>query len=360
MKIATILGTRPHFIKAAAVSQAIMKRDGIEEVIIHSGQHYSANMDSVFFEQLGIPAPKYRYDVNCMGHGAMVGRIVEQVSEALALERPDFVIVYGDTNTTLAGGIAAKILHIPLAHVEAGLRSYDPVMQEETNRILVDRISDILFCPTNKAIENLRAEGFECGNVKVVNCGDVMFDAVRLFRNRARPPKGFESLEPGQFYASTVHRAETTDTPDCLAGVLRALDKLSQEKPVVLPLHPRTKKMIENAGFELGSSSIRILEPVGYLEMLWLVSNASALITDGGGLQKEAYFLETPCVTLRDNTEWTELVDHGANLLAGTQEDSILECVDSILAQKIDFGISLYGKGNASDLIVDSLLEFDQ
>lgn len=356
MKIATILGTRPNFIKAAPISKAIMECQGVEEVVIHSGQHYSANMDAIFFEQLGLPAPAYRFNANNMSHGAMIGQMVQDITDALVNEKPDSVLVYGDTNTTLAGALAAKVLNIHLAHVEAGLRSYDQTMQEEVNRCLVDKISDILFCPTDIAVKNLEAEGYPVAGMKIVQCGDVMYDAVLMCRPMAIPPKGLENLEKGAFYVATVHRAENTDDSKRLGSIMAALDQLAEEAMVVLPLHPRTKKMLDALGYDYASGRVTIVDPVGYLEMIWLVDNARMLVTDGGGVQKEAYFLETPCVTLRDNSEWGELFDVGANVLSGANTEAILSCVQEMANRQINFGASFYGTGCASGLIVDELL----
>ncbi len=356
MKIATILGTRPHFIKAAPVSRAIAAHDGVKDVIIHTGQHYSTNMDELFFQQLDIPEPNYRFNVNNVSHAPMVGRIIEHVSEALEKERPDWVIIYGDTNTSLAGALAAKILGIPLAHVEAGLRSFDTAMQEEVNRVLIDRTSDILFCPTGKAVANLNTEGFPLGKSRIIECGDVMYDAALFYKTKSIPPHGLEHLKAGLFYTATVHRAENTDTPNRLKGIFNALEILASEREVILPLHPRTRKILQNSEYDFDKSKITFIEPVGYLEMIWLIDNGAALVTDGGGLQKEAYFLETPCVTLRDNTEWTELIDAGANTLCGANTTTIVEGVNTMARKTIDYSTHFYGNGNASERIISEIL----
>ncbi|MEE2789012.1 MAG: UDP-N-acetylglucosamine 2-epimerase (non-hydrolyzing) [Myxococcota bacterium] len=357
MKIATIVGTRPHFIKAAPVSQAI-EAAGLREIIIHTGQHYSDNMDRVFFDELGLAQPHYRFDVNNAGHGRMVGRMVEAVTTVLADEKPEWVLVYGDTNTSLAGALAAKILGLKLVHVEAGLRSFDPSMQEEVNRVLIDRISDLLVCPTDKAMSNLRAEGFPLGSGRMVNCGDVMLDAARLFATRAYRPSGMAHISPDSFFLATVHRAENTNHLARLESIFTALETLARDRPVVLPLHPRTRKVLEGMDYDFSASALTMIEPVGYLEILWLLENCALLVTDGGGLQKEAYFMSSPCVTLRNSSEWTELLDIGANVLADADTAVIVKSVDTMLGAQIDFNRPLYGNGDAAERMVQEIIEY--
>lgn len=354
MKIVTIIGARPQFVKAAVVSRILAESEGVEEVIVHTGQHFDANMSDVFFEEMCIPKPHYNLNINGLGHGAMTGQMLEKIEEVLVKEKPDWVLVYGDTNSTIAGALAAKKLHIRVAHVEAGLRSFNMAMPEEVNRILTDRISDVLFCPTDLAVENLKREGFEHIDCRIVKNGDVMQDAALFYAGRARRP---EQNIPERFVLCTAHRAENTDDPQRLAGIFKALEIISEEISVVLPLHPRTRSKLSGIGYNFASSKIRFIEPVGYLEMVWLLKQCELVMTDSGGLQKEAYFFGKYCVTMRDETEWVELVENGFNRLAGSDTDRILECANE-LRQKECYGFEnrLYGNGDAGKEIVKVLL----
>lgn len=353
MKIVTIIGARPQFIKAAVVSRAIVNSEGIEEVIIHTGQHFDSNMSDIFFEEMSIPHPNYNLNINGLGHGAMTGQMLEKIEEVLIKEKPDWVLVYGDTNSTLAGALAAKKLHIKVAHVEAGLRSFNIDMPEEVNRILTDRISDILFCPTTTAVGNLKNEGYENIDCKIMEVGDVMQDAALYYAKRSKKP---EVNIPEIFALCTVHRAENTDNPERLKSIFKALETISQETPVVLPLHPRTKGKLEAIGYDFENSHICFISPVGYLEMVWLLSNCKFVLTDSGGLQKEAYFFSKPCITMRDETEWVELVDNGFNKLGGADTERIVtQTKEAINNTKLDFSLRLYGSGNAGELIVNNL-----
>ncbi len=354
MKIVTIVGARPQFVKAAVVSRVLAGAEGVEEIIVHTGQHFDANMSDVFFEEMCIPKPHYNLNINGLGHGAMTGQMLEKIEEVLVKEKPDWVLVYGDTNSTIAGVLAAKKLHIRVAHVEAGLRSFNMAMPEEVNRILTDRISGVLFCPTDTAVENLKREGFENMECRIVKNGDVMQDAAMFYAGRARRP---EQDIPGRFVLCTVHRAENTDDPQRLAGIFKALEIISEEIPVVLPLHPRTRSKLAGIGYDFASSKIRFIEPVGYLEMVWLLRQCELVMTDSGGLQKEAYFFGKYCVTIRDETEWVELVENGFNKLAGSDTERILKCVTE-LRQKEQCGFEnrLYGNGDAGEEIVKVLL----
>lgn len=360
MKIVTIIGARPQFIKSAAVSKAILDyaqtqpEIGLEEVIVHTGQHYDENMSDVFFRQMNIPKPKYQLDINGLSHGAMTGQMLEKVEAVLIEEQPDWVLVYGDTNSTLAGALAASKLHIKVAHVEAGLRSFNMRMPEEVNRILTDRISSILFCPTDSALENLEAEGYGSLAIQQVKNGDVMLDASMFFSSYSQAPS--DPL-PDRFMLATVHRAENTDDPSRLNGIFQAFNTLSEQTPIVLPLHPRTKKYIAQYGIDLARQVITI-DPVGYLEMLHLLKNCSLVLTDSGGLQKEAFFFEKYCVTLRDETEWVELVNHGFNTLVGADGPTIVRAVTAAVAQEPNFGMDLYGNGEASARIVHALVTY--
>jgi len=369
LKIVTIVGARPQFVKAAVVSRAIQEHnlkgaDAIREIIIHTGQHFDHGMSQVFFDEMEIPEPDYNLGINGLSHGAMTGQMLEQIESVLTNEAPDWVLVYGDTNSTLAGALAAKKLHVKIAHVEAGLRSFNMAMPEEVNRILTDRISDILFCPTETAVNNLMREGFpnqlSASNCqRIANVGDVMYDAACYYSDKAKPVDlPFE----GEFVLTTVHRAENTDDPERLRNIFDALIEISKETPVVLPLHPRTKtKLIELDGvykelLSTGNSQLITIEPASYLEMIYLLKNCKMVMTDSGGLQKEAFFFEKPCVTLRDETEWVELVEQGVNKLAGASTKTIVENYAFLNSRLAEFGRQLYGNGNTGKKIVDSLL----
>lgn len=353
MKIVTIIGARPQFIKAAVVSRAIAECDGVEEIIIHTGQHFDTNMSDVFFEEMAIPRPQYNLNINGLGHGAMTGQMLEKIEEVLLREAPDWVLVYGDTNSTIAGALAAKKLHIKVAHVEAGLRSFNIDMPEEVNRILTDRISDVLFCPTETAMRNLEKEGYENLNCEVRMVGDVMQDAALFYADRAKKP---ENEIPSHFALCTVHRAENTDDSKRLKGIFDALEVISETTPVVLPLHPRTKAKLSASGYDFDNSKIHFIEPVGYLEMVWLLSHCQFVLTDSGGLQKEAYFFSKPCITMRDETEWIELVEHGFNKLTGADTTRIIELANRMTKNcNLDFSIRLYGNGDAGKTIISGL-----
>lgn len=356
MKVLTVIGARPQFVKAAVISRAFANTNNIKEVIIHTGQHFDANMSDVFFEEMCIPKPHYNLNINGLGHGAMTGQMLEKIEEVLLVEKPDWVLVYGDTNSTLAGALAAKKLHIKVAHVEAGLRSFNMDMPEEINRILTDRISDVLFCPTDTAIENLRREGFENIDCLIVKNGDVMQDAALFYSDKAKQP---EIHIPEHFVLCTVHRAENTDDPERLAGIFDALENISEALPVVLPLHPRTRGKLIALNYDFSNSKICFIDPVGYLEMVWLLKNCELVMTDSGGLQKEAYFFQKYCVTMRDETEWVELVENGFNLLAGSDADRILKCVRELqLKDQVGFENRLYGKGDAGEKVLEVLMKF--
>ena len=315
MKVVSIVGARPQFVKAAAVSRAIAERPGIEEVLVHTGQHYDTNLSDVFFQGLQIPAPAHNLGIGSLSHGAQTGRMLEAIEEVLVNEAPDWALVYGDTNSTLAGALAAAKLHIPVAHVEAGLRSFNRHMPEEVNRVLTDHASDLLFAPTSTAVANLKREGIDEAKIRVV--GDVMYDVTS--RNRAHAEQTSTILsdirvEERDFVLATVHRAENTDDLTRLESVFGALVHASAKWPVVVPLHPRTKKALITANiWEPVSDALTILAPVSYHDMVRLEGAARVVVTDSGGVQKEAFFVGTPCVTVRDETEWVELVELGWN-----------------------------------------------
>jgi UDP-GlcNAc3NAcA epimerase len=311
-KILTVVGARPQFIKAAPVSQALAAA-GLNEVIAHTGQHFDALMSDVFFDELNIPKPTHNLEVNSLGHGAMTGRMLEKLEAVMVAEQPDMVLIYGDTNSTVAGALAAAKLHIPVAHVEAGLRSFNRRMPEEINRIVADHVSDLLFCPTSTAVAHLAREGITNG---VHMVGDVMFDTTLTAVARAQHRSNVlttHNLTAKGYAVATIHRAENTDDPKRFAAVVAWLEAAARDRPVILPAHPRTAKLLASQGLTL--KGVRLIEPLGYLDMAWLANNAAAIFTDSGGLQKEAYFHRVPCVTLRDETEWVETIEAGWNRL---------------------------------------------
>lgn len=344
MKVVTVVGARPQFIKAAPVSHAL--RQVATEVLVHTGQHFDANMSDVFFQELAIPTPDYHLGVGGGSHGAMTGAMLARIEEVLLKEQPDWVMVYGDTNSTLAGALAASKLHLPVAHVEAGLRSFNRRMPEEINRVLTDHAAQLLLAPTETAVRHLASEGLRQG-VHLV--GDVMLDATLHFEPRAQERVGMleqMGLVSGGYYLATVHRAENTDDPARLAAIFGAL--LELDRPVVLPLHPRTRKRLEEQGLEevLRHPNLRLVPPVGYLDMLMLEANAAAILTDSGGVQKEAYFLGVPCRTLRDETEWDETLEGGWNVLVGADPEALKRALAERPSRPRD--LARFGEGHAA------------
>ena len=361
MKLVTIIGARPQFIKAVPFSKIFRKEN--EEILVHTGQHYDANMSDIFFEELKIPKPDYNLGIGSGNHGLQTGRMLEKIEELLLNEKPDGVLVYGDTNSTLAGALAASKLHIPVYHVEAGLRSYYKLMPEEQNRVLTDHISDLLLCPTQTAVNNLAQEGIISG---VINTGDIMYDAVlkninistRCFAGRAmleelqdEDGKIFD-LKENEYYLATIHRAENTDNPKKLRNIFTAFESMG--KPVLMPLHPRTRKRIKGLGIKF--KNLTVIDPVGYLLMLYLTVNAYMVITDSGGLQKEAYFLKTPCTTLRDQTEWIETLENGWNVLSPINVDKIIETAARELDCLQHPQPLLFGDGHAAEHIFEAIV----
>lgn len=356
MKVVTVLGARPQFIKAAAVSRVFRKTGAIQEVIVHTGQHYDHNMSLSFFEDLDIPLPNYQLSVTGSSHGAMTGGMLRDIEAILLKEMPDAVLVYGDTNSTIAGALAAAKLHIPIAHVEAGLRSFNNKMPEEINRILTDRIATWLFCPTDAALSNLAHEGFANFETKVIKSGDVMQDAAIYYAQYAAAKSMCiqdHNLTGKSFVLATVHRAENTDDAQRMQSIFNALSKIHEDEIVLLPLHPRTKKLL--AQFNI-KPNIQLIDPVGYFDMIELLQHCSAVLTDSGGLQKEAFFFKKPCITLRDETEWVELIENGYNKLGGADCDLILSIYKDLPNFNKDFSINLYGNGQASEIIAKELL----
>jgi len=367
MKVVTVVGARPQFIKAATLSRAIARHNAarpgqpVDERMIHTGQHYDPNMSDVFFRELEIPDPAWHLGVGSGPHGEQTGRMLAEVEKVLLAERPDMLLVYGDTNSTLAGALAAAKLHVPVAHVEAGLRSFNRRMPEEVNRVMADHLSDLLFCPTDQSVSNLAREGVRG---KVLRVGDIMFDSVRHYRERiAREPRATAALglAPKGFVLATVHRAENTDSAANLAGIFEAFGRIQARYPVVVALHPRTRRLLAEHGIAV-APGVRLVEPLGYFEMVELEVNARMILTDSGGVQKEAFFARTPCLTLREETEWVETTACGANRLCGASAGRILEgfrAFDEGGAAP-DFDANPYGAGDAAEGIVAEMLAFDR
>jgi UDP-GlcNAc3NAcA epimerase len=361
-KILTVLGARPQFIKASVVSAALTACDQLREVVVHTGQHFDANMSEVFFSELEMAPPSYHLGVQGGSHGAMTGRMLEEIEKVIQVEKPDAVLVYGDTNSTLAGALAAVKLHIPIAHVEAGLRSFNLAMPEEVNRILTDRVSRWLFAPTEAACGHLMREGVDPSRVHLV--GDVMFDvAVRHGARVASKAGILETLggnigfEPNSYCLATIHRAENTDNPARLETIVEALSLFSETIPVVWPLHPRTRTVLEKQGkLEHLSKQVLLIDPIGYLDMVQLEKQAAIIATDSGGVQKEAFFHGVPCVTLRDETEWVELVEAGWNRLAPPTSAASLVAALSASLGTTGSAVKPYGAGDTAGRIIQRLI----
>jgi UDP-GlcNAc3NAcA epimerase len=361
IRVLTVVGARPQFIKAAVVSRAMRTQAQIEELILHTGQHYDHDMSEVFFDELAIPHPAYNLAVGSGSHGAQTGAMLAKIEEVILAEKPDWVLIYGDTNSTLAAALAASKLHVPVAHVEAGLRSFNKRMPEEQNRIVADHLSSLLLTPTVAANENLAREGIDEGKIQQV--GDVMYDATLYAGQREQSgPSVLEKLglEADSFILSTIHRAENTDVPARMEAVLSGLAEAAESHTVLLPLHPRTKKLIlENERLKGFASKLKIVAPVGYFEMASLEAQAALIVTDSGGVQKEAYFHQKPCVTLRDETEWNELVDLGWNRIQPpTSQKAVAGAVKAALGTTGDTGAAPFGNGKAGEQIVEILTTF--
>ncbi len=346
MKIITVIGARPQFIKAAAVSNKLRKKNN--EILIHTGQHYDENMSKIFFDELSIPYPDYNLSVGSGGHGKQTGEMLIKLEEIYEKEKPDMVLVYGDTNSTLAGALVASKMLVPVVHVEAGLRSFNKAMPEEQNRILTDHLASKLFAPTETAVRNLKAEGVEDN---VYNVGDVMFDAVLHFgeiaKEKSRIIEGL-NLKDKEYILTTIHRAENTNDISRLKNIIEALNESG--KTIVLPLHPRTKKYVGDYELKF-NENIKIIDPIGYLDMLSLESNCTKIVTDSGGVQKEAFFMKKPCITMRDETEWVETVENDWNRIVGTDKAKILDAImnfEPSKPQKI-----IFGDGKSSEKICD-------
>jgi UDP-GlcNAc3NAcA epimerase len=346
LKVVSIIGARPQFVKAATVTREFVRRGDITEILVHTGQHYDANMSDIFFQELHIPAPAYNLDVGSGSHAKQTAAILERSEEVLEKERPDWVLVYGDTNSTIAGALAATKLHIPVAHVEAGLRSFNRDMPEEINRIACDHISDLLLVPTETGMAQLRKEGL--GGISVYT-GDVMYDSVLFYRDQLVDTHPEDV--PERYYAATLHRPQNTDFPERLRGIFSAFARLPY--PVVLPLHPRTKKYMREWG--ITPHNVLLVEPFGYTEMLRLVIHSEKVFTDSGGLQKETYFLRKQCITLRDESEWVETVHDGWNTIVGADPEKILAAAASEITNPVQ--VDAFGDGHSAAHIVDALIQ---
>lgn len=358
MKLCTIVGARPQFIKAATVSRVIASKPSIKEVIVHTGQHYDDNMSRQFFDELHIPHPGYHLNIGSGSHGKQTGQMLAAIEDVLIQEKPDWVLVYGDTNSTLAGALAAVKLHIPVAHVEAGLRSFNRRMPEEINRITADHLSAVLFPPTENGYQQLLKEGIDAK--QLFNVGDVMYDATLFYNEYNAKRKTIVdslNLKHQSYCLATIHRAENTDDEKRLANICNAFIELSRTTPIILPVHPRTRAALNKLNLlKTLEANIKLIEPVGYLDMLALEQHAKCIITDSGGVQKEAYFNRVQCITLRDETEWVELVDAGWNRLCSPDEPfSLLQWVDAFENPSLSMTDKLYGDGDAAEKIVNIL-----
>ena len=354
MRIVSVVGARPQFIKAAVVSRALRALPGIGEVLVHTGQHYDANMSEVFFSELAIPAPQYNLGIGSGPHGQQTGRMLEALEETIRKEAPDAVLVYGDTNSTLAAALAAAKLQVPVAHVEAGLRSFNRAMPEEINRVVADHLSSLLFAPTQAAVKNLAREGIAMSTIRLT--GDVMFDAALYYAANAGSASAIPRrlvLERGQFALATIHRAENTDSAPRLNAIVEGLETLARKLQVVFPVHPRTRQALGGKDVK----GVRLIDPVGYLDMMWLQQNARLIVTDSGGVQKEAYFHGVPCATLRDETEWVELVESGWNTLVPPKDAASVgqRLVALAEAPPPSQRESFYGDGRAGEAIAREL-----
>lgn len=356
MKIITIIGARPQFVKAAVLSKALLKHKNITEIIVHTGQHFNENMSKVFFDELDIAAPKYNLNMHGLHHAAMTGAMMLKLEPILMEENPDLVIVYGDTNSTLAGALTAKKLHIKVAHIEAGLRSFNVNMPEEINRIIVDRISDYLFCPTAMALDNLHKEGFDNFNCSVFNFGDVMKDAAMHYKALSSNKSTIlRDLNLQDFVLATFHRAENTENEEASKGIINGLNAIHKIVPVVVPMHPRTQQVVEKLKLKC---EFKVINPVGYLDIIALQQAAKLIITDSGGMQKEAYFFDKYCITLREETEWTELVTAGVNKLVGTDANEIEKAFHYFNGRTFNSSYELYGDGMAAEKIAETIAQY--
>jgi UDP-GlcNAc3NAcA epimerase len=358
LKILTIVGARPQFIKAASLSKYLKNITDIKEIILHTGQHYDHNMDDNFFSELKIPTPDYNLGVGSGTHARQTAKMIMGIEDVVLKEWPDFILIYGDTNSTIAGALVGAKLHIPIVHVEAGLRSYDREMPEEINRIVSDTISTILFCPTQIAVNNLKKEGITKG---VYNVGDIMLETYQYYKNKALKTSTILNnlnLKPKGYILCTIHRVSNTDNIENLKNIFIGLTE--SHELIILPLHPRTKKKINQNGFlkKYIGQNIRIIDPIGYFDMICLEADAKKIVTDSGGVQKEAYFNKVPCITLRENTEWIETIEEGVNKLVGVVPKKIKESINNFYIPEKKYSKNLYGDGRTSEKIVKILNRF--
>ncbi|MCF6350932.1 MAG: UDP-N-acetylglucosamine 2-epimerase (non-hydrolyzing) [Flavobacteriaceae bacterium] len=354
-KILTILGARPQFVKAAVLSRVISEHHEIEEIIVHTGQHYDNNMSEVFFKEMEIPKPKYNLAINGLGHGAMTGQMLEKIEPILLEEKPNAVVVFGDTNSTIAGALAAKKLGIKVIHIEAGLRSFNLKMPEEINRILTDRISDLLLCPTDTALENLATEGYKNLPIKIVKSGDIMKDAVLYYGKTVEKKASYYKslyLKENDFVLATIHRQENTDDIKKLKSIFEGLSAISEIKEVILPLHPRTKSILKKHHIK---PKMRLIEPVGYFDMLALLKNCNLVVTDSGGLQKEAFFNKKHCIIAREETEWVELVKNGFATVIGSNKTKMIDAFEKYQNSNTNFSKNLYGNNIGENMYQEIL-----
>jgi UDP-GlcNAc3NAcA epimerase len=355
MKICTVIGARPQFVKAAVVSAEFAKHKSINEIIIHTGQHYDPAMSEIFFSELGIPREKYNLEIGSGSHGAQTGKMLEAIEKVLHDEAPDYVLIYGDTNSTMAGAVAASKLHIPVAHIEAGMRSFNKKMPEEINRIIADHLSEINFCSTKVAMANLKRENLGKSGVLV---GDVMFDCSLKFAEFAEKlydPFAKFAVDKNSYALLTCHRAENTDHKICLTEIVKAVNEISERMPVLYPVHPRTKKFLNEYGLSF-SGNVKLIAPVGYLEMILLEKHASFILTDSGGVQKEAFFYRVPCITMREETEWIETSELGWNRITGADSKKILAAFADFAKNKpAKTSARPYGNGDAASKIVKEI-----
>ena len=356
MKIVTIVGARPQFIKAAVISHEFKKIKSINEIIVHTGQHYDSKMSDIFFKEMNIPEPKYFLSINNASHAEMTGKMLIQIEEVLIKENPDLVLLYGDTNSTLAGALAAVKLNCKIAHVESGLRNHDLSIPEEVNRVFADSVSNIVFYPTDLAFENLLAEGYDKkNNVMLVRSGDIMEDAAYMFKDHMFLPDSLPIQNDDDFVLCTLHRAGNTDDISRLKNIVNGLNRIHDEMPVILPLHPRTKKKLEEFNITLNAY---VIDPIGYFEMLALLDKCQLVLTDSGGVQKESYFYNKSSLIFADYSPWKELVDNGYNVLVDDHSDLIYDAFKKNRGRKIEKIKNFYGQGEARHTIVKSILDY--
>lgn len=355
MRLFSIVGARPQFVKVAALHRAIIKKNNLQHFILHTGQHYDYNLSEIFFRELDIPKPSFHININERSLASSTSHIQKKIEDVLKAENPDTIVVFGDTNSTLAGALAAKSLHIKLAHVEAGLRSYNNSMPEEINRIETDKISDLLFCPTTQAIKNLVQEGFNNSDKKVIQSGDIMLDAFNYYSEKITDFNSNAVLPKTAFILCTLHRESLLRSAEKMKEIVKALNEINGLIPIILPAHPRLQEVIYNLHLE---TDFTITEPVGYLNMLALLRSCTLVLTDSGGLQKEAFFSKKICVTLRDETEWTELIYSEVNFLAGdSSSKKIVSTFNTVFNKTGNFDNKFYGDGNAAENIVEELIK---